>query len=272
MTESQWDHEGSEDLTVGQAAELLGVTVRTLHHYEQIGLAGASNRSWSGYRLYAPQDMAVLRRVVFLRRLGLSLDRIREVLTGGDVTAELRSRREEVMGQVEQLTGVLDAIDTALEAEMNNNQQDNGGYRISRDEQREVFGSTFAENLDDYQAEAEQNWGDNPEWARSMERAKQYDKAQWQRISAESEQAMTELAAAMQAGEPANSQRSMDAAESHRQHISRWFYECTPQIHRGLGELYVTDPRFTATYEDVAEGLAAYARDAHAANADRLEA
>jgi hypothetical protein len=61
----------------------------------------------------------------------------------------------------------------------------------------------------------------------------------------------------------------MDAAEAHRQHISRWFYECTPQIHAGLGEMYVADPRFTATYEAVEPGLAGYVRDAIRANAAR---
>ena len=58
----------SDDLTVGQVAELLGVTVRTLHHYEAVGVAGASHRTWSGYRLYSPRDVARLERVVFLRR------------------------------------------------------------------------------------------------------------------------------------------------------------------------------------------------------------
>ncbi len=259
----------SEDLTVGQVAELLGVTVRTLHHYEAVGVAGASHRSWSGYRLYSPADVARLERAVFLRRLGLSLEEIAQVSDGDDVASRLKGRRDEVMRQVEQLTGLLDAIDTALEAEMN--QQNDGGYRISRDEQREMFGSTFADNLDDYADEAKEKYGDSPEWEQSQQRAKSYDKAQWEQIKAEAEQAMKDLAAALEAGEAPTSQRAMDAAESHRQHVTRWFYDCTPQIHRGLGELYVADPRFTKTYEDVAPGLAQYARDAHAANADRQE-
>ena len=71
----------------------------------------------------------------------------------------------------------------------------------------------------------------------------------------------------MQAGEPAASPRAMDVAEAHRQHITRWFYDCTPQIHRGLGEMYVADARFTRTYEDVAPGLAQYLHDVITANA-----
>ncbi len=64
----------------------------------------------------------------------------------------------------------------------------------------------------------------------------------------------------------------MDAAEAHRQQITRWFYDCSHEIHRGLGDMYVQDPRFTATYEGTAPGLAAYVRDAIHANAARAEA
>ncbi len=64
----------------------------------------------------------------------------------------------------------------------------------------------------------------------------------------------------------------MDLAEEHRQHISRWFYDCSLEIHRGLGDMYVADPRFTSTYEAIAPGLAQYVRDAVHANADRQDA
>ena len=71
-------------------------------------------------------------------------------------------------------------------------------------------------------------------------------------------------------GAPAGSVEAMDAVEAHRQHISRWFYDCSPQMQVGLAQMYVADPRFTAFYEDQAEGLAQYVHDAVAANAARL--
>jgi hypothetical protein len=76
----------------------------------------------------------------------------------------------------------------------------------------------------------------------------------------------------MQAGQPASSIEAMDAAEAHRRHISEWFYDCTYEIHRGLAEMYLADPRFTATYEKIALGLAQYVHDAIMANAARHEA
>ena len=63
----------------------------------------------------------------------------------------------------------------------------------------------------------------------------------------------------------------MDAAEAHRAHIERWFYDLDHGFHRGLADMYVADPRFTKTYEDIEPGLAAYVHDAIHANADRHE-
>jgi hypothetical protein len=77
------------------------------------------------------------------------------------------------------------------------------------------------------------------------------------------------LVTAMRAGEPTGSTASMDAAEEHRQHINRWFYDCSPEIHVGLGQMYVDDPRFSATYEGIAPGLASYLNEAIQANAAR---
>ena len=77
------------------------------------------------------------------------------------------------------------------------------------------------------------------------------------------------LADAMRAGVPASSQQAMDLAEEHRQHISRWFYDCPPAMHAGLGRMYVEDERFTATYEQIAPGLAEYVSTAVQANAER---
>ncbi len=75
------------------------------------------------------------------------------------------------------------------------------------------------------------------------------------------------FAAAMKEGEPADGERARAVAERHRQHITRWFYPVSTQMHRNLAEMYIADPRFAATYEKVAEGLAAYVHDAVLANA-----
>lgn len=249
-----------ELLTVGQVAETLGVTVRTLHHYDELGLVVPSERSRAGYRLYTEDDLRRLQHVVVYRRLGFPLEQIGELLDdGADVVEHLRRQRETVTDRVAELTELVTAIDRALEAEMND-------YRISRDEQRELFGDSFDES---YAQEAEQRWGGSDAWAQSQQRAKSYDKDQWQRIKDEGDAVNARYVELLRAGVPAVATEAMDVAEEARQQICRWFYDCPREMHAGIAAMYVADPRFTKTYEDVHEGLAQYVHDAVVANAAR---
>ena len=249
-----------ELLTVGQVAEGLGVTVRTLHHYDEIGLVVPSERSRAGYRLYTEADLRRLQHVVVYRRLGFALEEIGTLLDdGADVVEHLRRQRETVTHRVAELTELVTAIDRALEAEMND-------YRISREEQRELFGEHFDES---YAQEAEERWGGSDAWAQSQRRAKSYTREQWQQIKDEGDAVNARYVELMQAGTPAGSVEAMDTAEEARQQICRWFYDCSRELHAGIAQMYVTDPRFTQTYEDVAPGLARYVHDAVVANAAR---
>ncbi|GGK57893.1 MerR family transcriptional regulator [Ornithinimicrobium pekingense] len=252
-----------EVLTVGQVAEALGVTVRTLHHYDEIGLVVPSERSPAGYRLYTEADLRRLQHVVVYRRLGFPLEQIGDILSDGTgrdtVLTHLRRQREALTDQMAGLARLVTAIDKALEAEMND-------YRITREEQRELFGDSFDES---YAQEAEQRWGDTDAWTQSQQRARSYSKEQWQQIKDEGEEINARYVQLMHEGVPADSEQAMEVAEAARQQICTWFYDCPRQMHAGIAEMYVADPRFTKTYEDVAPGLARYVRDAVVANAAR---
>ncbi|MFB9731539.1 MerR family transcriptional regulator [Ornithinimicrobium kibberense] len=247
-------------LTVGQVAESLGVTVRTLHHYDEIGLVVPSGRSAAGYRLYTEEDLRRLQHVVVYRRLGFPLEEIGELLAdGADVAAHLRRQRAAVTDRLDELAGLVSAIDKALEAEMSE-------YKITREEQRELFGDNFDES---YAREAEQRWGDTEAWAQSQQRARSYTKEQWEQIKDEGDEINARYVRLMRDGVPAASAEAMDTAEAARQQICTWFYDCPRQMHAGIAEMYVADPRFTKSYEDIAPGLAQYVRDAVVANAAR---
>lgn len=142
------------------------------------------------------------------------------------------------------------------------------GIQLSPEEKFEIFGEGYRE---EWEQEAEQRWGDTAAWAESQRRTGGYDKADWQRIQAEMAALNTRLVEALTAGEPADGTVATDLAEAHRQHICQNFYDCTFTIHRGLAGLYVSDPRWTTTYEDLAPGLAQWLHDAILANADRHE-
>lgn len=119
-----------------------------------------------------------------------------------------------------------------------------------------------------HEAEAEQRWGDSEAFQESKRRTARYTRSDWQEIKTEAAAIFERLAALMTAGTPPDSPEAMAAAESHRLHIDRWFYPCPHALHRGLGQLYVDDPRFTANIDKTSPGLAAYAAEAFAANAD----
>lgn len=246
--------------TVGQVSDVFGVTVRTLHHYDAIGLLTPSERSAAGYRLYTDVDLTRLQQIVVYRRLELPLDEIADLLSeGGDQVEHLRRQRESVMSRLGELTELVTAIDRALEREMND-------QPATPEEMRELFGDGFK---DEYQQEAQDRWGETDAWQQSQQRTARYTKADWQQVKAEMDAVNAAFVAALRSGEPATSEAAMDAAEAHRRSIHDRFYDVSYDFHRCLADMYVADPRFTKTYDDLAPGLAAYVRDAVHANADR---
>jgi DNA-binding transcriptional MerR regulator len=250
--------------TIGQVAALAGVTVRTLHHYDEIGLLRPSGRSNGGYRVYADADLDRLHRVLSYRELGFSLDQVASILNDpdADTASHLRRQHALVRQRVARLQSMLAHIEKAMEAQQM-------GISLTPDEQFEVFGENWLG--DEYAAEAEQRWGDTEAWAQSQRRTAQFTKDDWIALKAEGDALEAEFAQLLRAGVPASDDRAMDLAERHRAGIAH-FYDCPYAMHRGLGDMYLADPRFTAHYDDRAAGLAQYVHDAIHANADRQEA
>jgi DNA-binding transcriptional MerR regulator len=246
---------------VGAVARLAGVTVRTLHHYDEIGLLRPSGRSSAGYRRYGEADLERLQQILFYRELEFSLDQVRSAMADGGRDSFLHLRRQHALlsERIERLKRLSDAVATAMEAHQM-------GIRLTPEERLEVFGDF---DPDANAAEAEERWGDTDAYRESARRTSSYTKADWERMKDEGAAVNARLVAAMQAGLPADSTDAMDAAEAHRAQISTWFYPCSSEIHVGLAEMYMSDPRFTATYETMAPGLAAYLHDAILANAAR---
>lgn len=249
--------------TVGEVARLTGVTVRTLHHYDEIGLLAPSARTTAGYRRYAEPDLDRLQHILAYRALGFPLDRIADLLDdpAADMLSHLRRQHRILSERRDHTERMLSALEHMMEAHQM-------GYQLTPEERFEVFGDF---NPEDHAAEAERRWGDSDAFRQSHARTSGYTKEDWLTIKREAEENTQRLTAAMRAGTPAASAEVMALAEEHRQQISRWYYDCTYEVHRGLGQMYVDDPKFNATYEGIAAGLAVYLRDAIVANADRHE-
>ena len=249
--------------TVGQLAALAHVTVRALHHYDERGLLTPSARTAAGYRRYSERDLERLQQLLFYRELGFPLDQIAALLDGEtDPGVHLRTQRRLLTERIARLQAMVSAIDRTMEA--------NGmELKLKPEERFEVFGDFVPE---DHEAEAQARWGSSPAFGESQRRVAQYTKDDWLRLKKEAGDIVEGLAAAMRAGVPADSVQAMDLAEQHRQHITRWFYDCNYEIHSGLGEMYVADPPFTSHYDASAPGLAVYLRDAILANVRRAGA
>ncbi len=165
-------------LTVGQVAATFGVTVRTLHHYDEVGLLTPSERSPAGYRLYTGEDLERLATIVTYRRLGLALDDVRSLLNGdGSSIEHLRRQRDAVMGKVDEMHRLIDAIDARLEREMTERP-------ATTQQLKEIFGDGFT---DEYQVEAEERWGETDAWKQSAARTSRYTPADWERVKAETD-------------------------------------------------------------------------------------
>ena len=140
--------------------------------------------------------------------------------------------------------------------------------RLTPEERLEVFGEFRPE---DHAEEAEQRWGETEAYKESNRRVSGYTKEDWQQLKSEEEEIRTRLAAAFETGLVPDSDEAMAAVEAHRGHISRWFYECSYEMHRGLTEMYVSDERFRSHYDQRVPGLALYIKEAALANAERAE-
>ena len=249
--------------SVGRVANLSGVTIRTLHHYDEIGLLSPGGRSDAGYRVYEDADLERLQRILFYRELGFTLKEIATIIDdpNTDSMGHLRRQRGLLVERIERLSAMVDAIDYEMEAKTMD-------INLTPEERFEVFGDFRPE---DHAEEAERRWGETEAYKESNRRVSQYTKEDWLQLKAEAEEVQNRLAAAFEAGLAPDSEEAMAAAEAHRQHISRWFYECTYEIHRGLTDMYASDERFRSNYDTQTPGLASYIRAAAHANAAHAE-
>lgn len=244
--------------TVGEVAEIAGVSVRTLHHYDEEGLLKPSARAPAGYRQYTEADVERLQLVLFYRTLGFKLDEIKRQLDDPeyDRRAALVSQRALLAERAERARALVDLVDRTI---------------LALDGDTVMDAKALFDGFDpaEYEEEAKARWGRTAAYIESQRRATKYGPDDWKKMKAEAEATTAALAALAASGARPDDVRAMALAEAHRLHIDRWFYPCSSEVHVGLGEMYVADERFTATYDEVRPGLARFLRDAIVANAAR---
>ncbi len=252
------ERDDARELTVGQAAALVGVTVRTLHHWDEIGLAQPSERSSAGYRMYTADDVARLRRIVVYRELGVDLPAIRGILDdpASDVVATLREQRMRLADRIRQLQDLDADLGRMIEAQER-------GILLSAEQQTRAFGEGWNTQ---WPGEAREHYGDTAQWRQYAEGAAKRSADDWQAIAARTTDLNRALAAAMDAGVVPGDAEADALAERHREVFSAYF-PLSREMQVLLGRMYEADPAFTAHYDEVREGLTSWLRQIIDANA-----
>ncbi|NNV03335.1 MerR family transcriptional regulator [Anoxybacillus sediminis] len=249
---------------VKEVAELAGVSVRTLHYYDQIGLLKPAAITPAGYRLYTDEDLERLQQILFFKELGFPLQEIKQILDspGFDRAQALRDHKQLLLEKKKRLEEIIRTVDKTLSSI-------EGGITMDK---KDMFGgfdmTKIKEHQEKYAAEARAKYG-SAIVDETERRTNAYTESDWARIMGEWENVIRGIVEAMENG-PADPQ-VQEGVGKLRQHITRYYYECTPEIFRGLGELYVADERFTATFDKYREGLAAFLREAVQLYCDRLQ-
>jgi len=240
--------------TVGEAAKLAKVSVRTLHHYDEVGLLEPSGRTEAGYRLYTVSDLERLQQIMLFRELGFALPDIRAIVLdpGFDRAEALKAQRALLAEKVRRTETAIEAIDMQL-MEMEE------GIPMTKEESSKMFGELF-DGFDpaEYEDEVQERWGDTDAYKQSAERTKRYKKADWEAMKLEDEAITAKLIALMDAGVPSDSPEAMALAEAKRAHITKWFYDCPLDFYVNMASIWVNDPRFTKNIDKSKPGLAAY--------------
>jgi MerR family transcriptional regulator, thiopeptide resistance regulator len=253
----------SRSYTIKEVASMAGVSVRTLHHYDAIGLLVPGARSGAGYRLYHEEDLLRLQQILIGRELGLSLEDIRRSLDdpSWNRRSALLAQRDELRRRADKTAEMIRAVELAIE------------HLDHRDKERMTDMKELFKGFDPsrYEAEAERRWGQTAAYKESARRTQAYGPEDWKRFGVEQASIMNDALALLNAGVPPDSPAAMAVAERHRLSIDRWFYPCSPSMHRGLSDLYENDARFAENIDKHGAGLTPFLVAAIRANSARAE-
>lgn len=230
---------------VKDVALTTGVSVRTLHYYDEIGLLTPTDRTAAGYRLYTDDDLLRLQQILIGRSIGMPLEEIRRSLDDPtfDYERSLRKQRTVLAGRLTETHKMIAAIDETLDS--------------LGDAKKDIDFKAIFDGFDpvDYEQEVRERWGVSDAHAQSAARTKDYTEADWRAIKTELGEIWTDAAEAMQSGSAADSLVAQSIVERHRLHICRWFYDLSPEGHVHLANMWISDERFRKNIDKYGDGL-----------------
>ena len=229
-------------MQIKEFAEFTGVSVRTLHYYDEIGLlVPAYVDGFTGYRYYDENSLLRMQEILFYRELDFSLKAIREILSSPnyDKNKALKEQKHLLMLKKERLERLIFAIDGAVKGENIMSAFDNSEF-------------------EKYKSEAKEKWGQTPAYKEHEEKTKQYSKEKWNILAGEMNDIFAEFAACMKDGEKPDSAKAQNLVKMLQDHITQNYYLCTDEILAGLGQMYTQDERFKNNIDKNADGTAVF--------------
>ena len=243
---------------INELANLAGISERTLRYYDQIGLLIPASRSDTGYRIYSDNDLEKLQQILFWRELGFSLEQIRQLLNqpGFDRRQALEAQINLLQERARHFQRLANLAQDTLNSEK-------GAKKLTSKDLFTAFNyEQIMEEQKQYEAEVEERWGDTEAYRISKERTSGYTRDDWEKINSVQMDNLKELAELYESGTAYDDHRVIAVVARNLQFISDYFYPCSLELFSCLGNMYITDERFTAFYERIAPGLAAYYNEA----------
>lgn len=256
-----------KELTVKQVAKISGVSVRALHHYDEIGLLKPARIGRNLYRYYGEEELLRLQQILLHRELDIPLERIREILDDPrfDQRRALRDQRDKLAMEAKRYAQLVRTIDRTI-ARLN-------GDDAMRN--ADLYKGISPEKQAEYEAWLIKTYGgDMPERiAVSKKRYEALGDAEQKALMDELAEVEQALADAMKNGVPADSTALDPVLKRHRAWVAAmWAKPCPPEAYRGLADLHLGHPDFVTRYEAIAEGFSDYHAEAMKAYASRLAA
>ncbi|WBW96807.1 MerR family transcriptional regulator [Oceanirhabdus sp. W0125-5] len=233
-----------EMITVNEVSKLAGISIRTLHYYDEIGLLKPQHKTNSKYRLYSGKDIEKLWQILFFKELDFPLCKIKEIINNPefDKNEALKKHKKLLLEKRKRIDKIITSIDETIMK----------GFEIN------MIKTFNNENFEKHKEEAIEKYGNTAK--QSYKRTSKYSKTQWEEINEEANTIYIGLAQNMDKG--ASDETIQQLVDQWKNHITKYYYDCTLEIFKGLGQLYVEDERFTKNIDKTKKGLAYFMKEA----------
>ncbi|BCN31626.1 MerR family transcriptional regulator [Anaeromicropila herbilytica] len=232
-------------MKINEVAKLSGVTVRTLHYYDEIGLLKPNETTESGYRLYTKESLETLQQILFFREMNFPLSQIKEIMTNPNYDKEqaLNKHKELLLKKRDRIDKLITLVNHTIEGEV--------------DMSFKEFDMTEIEKAkNQYATEVKERWGHTEAYAESEKKTKNYDKEQWSQLNEEGASILKRFGENRHSRPDSDSSREL--VQQWKEYITDNFYTCTNEILSGLGLMYIHDERFKKNIDKYGEGTAEY--------------